>query len=170
MAEIPAHTPLAKALRAARKAAGLTQADVAARVGVTKGAVSQWEAGLSVPNDENTRSLAALYGVPAGALRFGDSTGVDPVERQTPRVMGGLPFAVREWIQEFLLRLVRARVSEREFERARSLLESEELSAWYGEGSGTRPPTEAEMLESVQAAGDFILGELRRRGYRIEGR
>jgi len=50
-------------LKAAREAAGLTQAYVAERIGVTRQAVGQWESGESSPNPQTLALLADLYGV-----------------------------------------------------------------------------------------------------------
>ena len=50
-------------LRVLRRGARLTQAEVAARLGVTKQAVSNWEKGLHEPHQRHARGLADLYGV-----------------------------------------------------------------------------------------------------------
>ena len=50
-------------LTQARKAAGLTQADIAARLSVSRQAVSRWESGQSKPSTEKLLALGALYGV-----------------------------------------------------------------------------------------------------------
>lgn len=55
---LAAHSPLADA----RIAAGLGQAIVAARLGITKAAVAHWEAGRTGVSAENRTKLAALYG------------------------------------------------------------------------------------------------------------
>ena len=46
-----------------RKAAGLTQADIAARLSVSRQAVSRWESGQSKPSTEKLLALGELYGV-----------------------------------------------------------------------------------------------------------
>ena len=55
-------------IRALRSALGLTQAGVAARVGVTTSAVSQWEAGSSSVLGKHLVKLAGVLGVPPGEL------------------------------------------------------------------------------------------------------
>ena len=50
-------------LTQARKAAGLTQADVAARLDVSRQAVSRWEGGQSKPSTERLLELARIYDV-----------------------------------------------------------------------------------------------------------
>ena len=54
---------LGEKLIQARKAAGLTQADVAAKLNVSRQAVSRWEGGQSKPSTEKLLALGNLYGV-----------------------------------------------------------------------------------------------------------
>ena len=54
---------LGEKLTQARKAAGLTQADVAARLNVSRQAVSRWESGQSKPSTERLLALGEPYGV-----------------------------------------------------------------------------------------------------------
>jgi transcriptional regulator with XRE-family HTH domain len=54
---------LCEKLTQARKAAGLTQADVAAKLNVSRQAVSRWESGQSKPSTERLLALGVLYGV-----------------------------------------------------------------------------------------------------------
>ena len=54
---------LCEKLTQARKASGLTQADIAARLSVSRQAVSRWESGQSKPSTEKLLALGALYGV-----------------------------------------------------------------------------------------------------------
>lgn len=51
-------------LRAARKRQGLTQREVALRVGVTAAAVTQWERGYALPLLESRLDLAQTLGIP----------------------------------------------------------------------------------------------------------
>ena len=53
---------LGEKLTQARKAAGLTQADVAAKLNVSRQAVSRWESGQSKPSTEKLLALGELYG------------------------------------------------------------------------------------------------------------
>lgn len=48
--------------RSARQKAGLTQMKVAEAMGVTSGAVSQWESGITHPRVKDLPKLASLYG------------------------------------------------------------------------------------------------------------
>ena len=54
---------LGEKLMQARKAAGLTQADVAAKLNVSRHAVSRWESGQSKPSTEKLLALGDLYGL-----------------------------------------------------------------------------------------------------------
>lgn len=55
-------------LREARKAADLTQAELAELLGTTQQAIAKWETGKSVPRDETRWRLASELGVPAHEL------------------------------------------------------------------------------------------------------
>lgn len=54
--------------REARERAGLSLTDAAKALGVTKAAVSIWEAGKNNPLLENLQKMAALYGVTVADL------------------------------------------------------------------------------------------------------
>ena len=54
---------LGEKLTQARKTAGLTQADAAAKLDVSRQAVSRWESGQSKPSTEKLLALGELYGV-----------------------------------------------------------------------------------------------------------
>ena len=54
---------LGEKLTQARRTAGLTQADVATKLNVSRQAVSRWESGQSKPSTEKLLALGALYGV-----------------------------------------------------------------------------------------------------------
>ena len=47
---------------------GLSQAELAKQVHVTRQAVSRWECGNSYPNNDTLNALARLYGVPLSCL------------------------------------------------------------------------------------------------------
>ena len=51
-----------------RKAAGLTQAELAEKLGNSSKAISKWENGAAKPGTEMLRKLSALYGVPVETL------------------------------------------------------------------------------------------------------
>ena len=50
-------------LQALRKARGWSQEELAARISVSRQALSKWESGASVPDTENVVALSRLFGV-----------------------------------------------------------------------------------------------------------
>jgi transcriptional regulator with XRE-family HTH domain len=67
-------------IREARQAAGLTQAQLAELVGVSRSAVAQWETGRTGQVGTNLTRIAACLGVPAGHLLEGSRTESSPME------------------------------------------------------------------------------------------
>ena len=55
-------------LRRLRRAAALSQTELATQLGTTKQAISRWETGLNEPNERNKQALADLYGIPIEEL------------------------------------------------------------------------------------------------------
>lgn len=55
-------------IRELREAAGLTQTALAARAGVSKQAVGQWEAGITCPSSQILPRLAGALGCKIGDL------------------------------------------------------------------------------------------------------
>ncbi len=101
-----------------RKAKGLSQEDLAERVGVSRQAVSKWELDQATPDAEKIVSLAAALGVtteqvllgpdptPGGETtaqqyqdHAGGSTPPDPTPRSTDAASGALPSSVRRFVQ-----------------------------------------------------------------------
>lgn len=74
---------LCEKLTQARKAAGLTQADVAAKLNVSRQAVSRWESGDTTPSVDKLKTLARIYGVSLDWL-FGDTADGEPPEAAKP--------------------------------------------------------------------------------------
>ena len=66
-----------------RKAAGLSQEALAAKLNVSRQAVSKWERSESSPDTDNLIALAALYGVSLDELLYGTSP-QDPAEEEAP--------------------------------------------------------------------------------------
>jgi transcriptional regulator with XRE-family HTH domain len=54
---------LSKRLLDLRKSRGYSQAQVAMKLGISQGAISQWEHGTTVPAAEQLLSLADIYGI-----------------------------------------------------------------------------------------------------------
>jgi transcriptional regulator with XRE-family HTH domain len=57
--------------RSARRAAKLSQEDVAAELGVTRQTVSNWEVGRTSPGLAELAKICALYGVSADLILYG---------------------------------------------------------------------------------------------------
>jgi transcriptional regulator with XRE-family HTH domain len=65
------HTPWYKRLKLLRIAAGLTQMELAAKMGMQHRNYWGWEKGLNVPNEQHQDEIAAVLGVTRQAI-FGD--------------------------------------------------------------------------------------------------
>ena len=55
-------------LREWRRKEGLTQADLAAKIGVSQAAISQWETGALTPSPLMIGQLSEVLGIPLGML------------------------------------------------------------------------------------------------------
>ncbi len=82
---------LADRLRAARTAAGLTQADVARNFKITPSAVAQWEMGRTGPDRARLTDLAALLGVTAGYM-------LGAADAPTAETQAGAHTIQRDWL------------------------------------------------------------------------
>lgn len=61
-----------KRLKEYRKKAGLTQSKLAEKVGVTQGAIMQWERGMTMPSSKRLMTLAKAVGQSVEALLGGE--------------------------------------------------------------------------------------------------
>lgn len=59
---------LPRRLREARKKAGLTQAELAKRAGITQGAISGFEQGTTRPNLETLAAVSVALGITVASL------------------------------------------------------------------------------------------------------
>lgn len=76
-------------LRAARKAAGLTQFELAARAGVSPQTLWRAETGWSQVSDDTQDAIASALGIPAGELFVHEPNGTDhPAAREENRTPG----------------------------------------------------------------------------------
>ena len=73
---------LEERLTALRQEKGLSQAEVAEQLDVSRQAISRWETGKVVPTVDNLACLSRLYGVPMEALLYGDE-GAEPMRQET---------------------------------------------------------------------------------------
>jgi len=78
------HENMGNFIAQARKARGLTQRELADRLGVTDKAVSKWERGLSCPDVTLLAPLAALLGVTADELLAGERCGGEEIPELEP--------------------------------------------------------------------------------------
>lgn len=144
-----------RALKAERVKAGLTQEEAAGLVDVVAITVSRWERGTQPIPEEKARVLREHYSRLRGEA-----------EREAPKIALGLPARVRVWIQEFLLELTRADVSEREVEEARRVLTNPDFARFFSGGEPSEE-TEAQLLEGLEGYGVVIKNTLRSRGYSL---
>ena len=63
----------AKRLYEYRKAHGFSQEELAAKIGVSRQAISKWESSESSPDTDNLIALAQLYGVSLDTLLMGEN-------------------------------------------------------------------------------------------------
>lgn len=114
---------IATRLRLARQEAGITQQELALLVGVTRGAIANWEAATALPTASNMQRVACITGVSFEWL----STGRGARRIEVP--LEPVPAANAEFIEDELeLRLVRAfRLAARE--QRHSLVELVEVKA-----------------------------------------
>jgi len=84
------------ALRNARKAEGLTQAELAAAVGVTQPVVSRWERGLSRPSPRQSAALRKRLGAPEPSAPVPTKPAVRRLPEREPERLP-LPIASRLW-------------------------------------------------------------------------
>jgi Zn-dependent peptidase ImmA (M78 family)/transcriptional regulator with XRE-family HTH domain len=101
---------IAERLKAARLVAGLTQAELAHRLGVTNVAVSKYERGLVVPDGERLVQLSEALGVSvAQLLRQQAELRVStasfrwhPLQRRSRRVAEEVEAKVCEWLERYV--------------------------------------------------------------------
>lgn len=84
-------------LRGLRKQYGLTQGDLAARLGTVKSTISQWESGYRVPSEDMLRKIAEIFDVSVDYL-IGYSSIPNPAERIMEAIADD-PDLARFWMQ-----------------------------------------------------------------------
>ena len=67
-----------------RDKAGLSQMELADRLGVSRQAVSRWESGDTTPTMDKLKSLARIYGVSLDWL-CSDTADGEPLKQQSPK-------------------------------------------------------------------------------------
>ena len=86
---------LTERLVEARKAMGLSQADAAERLNVSRQAISRWETGVGTPSLDSLIQMSQLYGVSLNELVYGPETAQPREEMTEPEAQPEGP-AVRE--------------------------------------------------------------------------
>lgn len=89
-------------IKMARKVAGLTQAELAERVGVSRSAVAQWETGRTGQVGTNLTRIAEILGVRAGDLLEG-AVDEGVADSGPEQALLRLYRACSEYDQQFLL-------------------------------------------------------------------
>lgn len=76
---------LSDTIKSLRKKKGLSQAQIALKLGITQGAVSQWEIGKTEPSSDQLLALSKIFGVSVYELK-----GVEaPTPQKEPATSGG---------------------------------------------------------------------------------
>jgi transcriptional regulator with XRE-family HTH domain len=105
---IPAVEGAAVRIREIRRSLGMTQDELARRVGVSRSAIAQWETDRTGQVRANLARVAAVLGVSVGYLLTGDSDpGVVHVETADERALLSLYRQIREPGRAELLRNAR---------------------------------------------------------------
>ena len=102
---------ISERLKAARRVAGLTQAEVGRRIGVTNVAVSKYERGLVTPDGERLVGLSQALGVPvAHLLRQEADLGLSvassrrrPLKRQSRRAAEVVAAKAHDWLERYVV-------------------------------------------------------------------
>lgn len=163
---------LARNLKVAREAAGLTQAGVATALGKSRQTIINWESETASPEpDEGELSvLADIYRVSTQDLRYGEVHRAPPVtvSAVVPRHARNLPYEVRKYLAEFQLRLTNANVPEEEIEEAMRLLKSPDVFTYF-KGGALSEYNEEDVLNGMRAIGeDVIIPRLKKLGRKVK--
>lgn len=152
-------------LRAARRAAGLTQEDVARELGVHVQSVSNWERGLNAPEEARLARLAELFDVEPAVLRYGAA----PQSRDrlnyvpNPTLRRRLSPRAYEVVLGHLKEMEEAGCSEEQIDEAERVM----IDGAYNKLNKRdfRERSEEEVITDIRAAWDFIALVLRRQGH-----
>ena len=68
-----------------RKAAKLSQEELAVQIGVSRQAVSKWELDAAMPEIDKLLALARIFGVTTDELLSEDDPGANPIKRNRRR-------------------------------------------------------------------------------------
>lgn len=162
---------LGQRLREAMVGAGVRNKAIADAAGVHINTVSQWLNDRFPPSEEALAAIAPVVKRSVSWLRYGESPdperGFSPPAASTVRHARNLPLAVREYLAEFQLRLVKGRATEDEIEEAMRLLKSPDVFSYFKGGRPTEY-NEEDVLSGMRAIGeDVIIPRLRKLGRKI---
>ena len=79
---------LGRRIQEGRKAVGLSQESLGERLGVSRQAVSKWEADAAVPELENLIAMSRIFGVTIGALLGVEPEAAEPAEEEATETPG----------------------------------------------------------------------------------
>jgi transcriptional regulator with XRE-family HTH domain len=165
---------LGQRLREAMVAAGVKNKAIADAAGVHINTVSQWLNDRFPPSEEALASIAPVVKRSTAWLRYGAGAVSDPITVSEPaapyaaRHARNLPLAVREYLAEFQLRLVKGGASEDEIDEAMRLLKSPDVFSYF---KGGRPTefNEQDVLNGMRAIGeDVIVPRLKKLGRKVK--
>lgn len=112
-AEAGGASGVAERIRTRRRTLGLTQDELAQRIGVSRSAIAQWETDRTGQVRGNLTRMAAVLGVSVGYLLTGDQDGVIvTVQNAEERALLNLYRGLREPGRAELLRIARALVDQ----------------------------------------------------------
>lgn len=155
---------LPQRLQAARRAAGLTQAEVARQLGVHPMSVSSWERGVMTPEESRLARLAELYGVPPASLRYGGDVPAKPAAEHpgSASLRARLPMNAYGVVIEYLRLMEDAGASQAQIDEAERVM----IDGAYNKLNKRdfRERSEADIITDIRAAWDFIAHVLRRQG------
>ena len=77
--------PVSKNMLRLRRQKGMTQAELAEKMAVTRQTISNWEGGKSLPDIESLKSLAEVLEVPVEQLLYGE---ISPPRDKLPSAVG----------------------------------------------------------------------------------
>ena len=81
---------IADKIKTLREKQGITQAELAKKLGITRAGVNAWEMGISVPSTQYIVALALFFGVSADYLLNIDHTATVSVEGLTDREIASI--------------------------------------------------------------------------------
>ena len=81
---------VADKIKVLREQRGMTQAELARRLGVTRSGVNAWEMGVTVPSTQYIVELALLFGVSTDYLLDMPSTKTLPIDELSDREIAAL--------------------------------------------------------------------------------